>query len=213
MILVKPTVGRVTSPFGFRPHPIEDRMDFHPGLDFAHVTQQNDKVVAVADGVVKRAAIGAKGYGNFIVIEHDGFCSLYAHLKTVDVVKFQSIKQGALIGIKGTSGSSNGVHLHFEIRLGSYKDFWAKFSNDEWKHVVDPEKFYLKNSKRESSDLDLTDVADYFQEAWVESYMLEVNDGEGANNNITEAQLMQFFKNLGLFDFLKASKKSGQIKF
>jgi murein DD-endopeptidase MepM/ murein hydrolase activator NlpD len=56
------------------------------------------------------------GYGNLIVIDHgDGCQSLYAHLKDFNVKNGDTVIKGQTIGHVGSSGTSTGPHLHFEI--------------------------------------------------------------------------------------------------
>jgi murein DD-endopeptidase MepM/ murein hydrolase activator NlpD len=141
--MIRPTTGRITSKYGFRIHPIRKDTDFHPGIDFGMLMRADD-VSAVADGVVKYKQFDAGGYGYYLVIEHDGYCSLYAHLRDRIVNIGDKVTEGQKIAVKGTSGSSTGIHLHFEIRECPYSKFWQRFYNGEWKYAVDPEKFYLE---------------------------------------------------------------------
>ena len=61
------------------------------------------------------------GYGNVVVIDHDGgWQTLYAHLSSFNVGCGQSVYQGDVIGAFGSTGNSSGPHLHFEMLNESY---------------------------------------------------------------------------------------------
>lgn len=150
--MIKPTEGKITSDFGFRIHPIRRDVDFHPGVDYSHITT-SDRVYSVENGKVRYINNDIDGYGKYIVIEHDGYCSLYAHLNKIFVKVNQEVIMGQEIAIKGTTGSSTGIHLHFEIRKCPYSKFWERFYNGEWKHAVDPEKFYLERGFNMHKDI------------------------------------------------------------
>lgn len=104
----------VSSDYGIRKHPISQDMKEHFGIDLAAVS--DTYVYASADGTVLSARHSKKGYGTHIIIEHRfGFKTLYGHLNKVLVRKGQQITQHDLIGTVGTSGTSTGFHLHYEI--------------------------------------------------------------------------------------------------
>ncbi len=76
-------------------------------------------IMASADGtvIIARASGWNGGYGNYIVISHaNGTQTLYSHMKEVDVVPGQVVRQGQTIGLIGSTGNSTGCHVHFEIR-------------------------------------------------------------------------------------------------
>jgi len=102
----------VTSPFGWRVHPISGTMRFHSGVDLA--SPLGSPVLAAFSGrVISSSWMG--GYGNAIVLEHgQKLRSLYAHLSESLVSPGQFIPQGAVIGLSGSTGNSTGPHLHFE---------------------------------------------------------------------------------------------------
>lgn len=105
---------RISSPFGWRYHPIDKVRKFHSGIDMA--TSFASVVYASASGVVKFAS-PAQGYGNMIVIQHKyGFSTYYCHLTKIYAKKNQIVKRGQPIGFAGSTGKSTGDHLHFEIR-------------------------------------------------------------------------------------------------
>ncbi|WP_051405146.1 peptidoglycan DD-metalloendopeptidase family protein [Bacillus cihuensis] len=126
---MRPTAGTVTSPYGYRK--LGSKM--HYGIDFGK-TSDKTPIVAAADGVVTRSITGcpAKGYygsscgggfGNHVYVKHtvggQTYEAVYAHFKSVSVQQGQTVTQGQLLGIMGTSGSSTGIHLHFELHKGS----------------------------------------------------------------------------------------------
>jgi murein DD-endopeptidase MepM/ murein hydrolase activator NlpD len=114
----KPVAGRITSPFGWRVHPILRFGRFHDGLDIG--AAWGTPVIAAADGIVERA--GWKGgYGRQVTIAHgDGIETGYAHLSGYAVDAGVRVRRGDVIGYVGSTGFSTGSHLHFEIRRGGH---------------------------------------------------------------------------------------------
>jgi hypothetical protein len=105
-----PTQTREISGWTFH----DPRNPGHIGLDIAAAMW--DPIVATADGVVVFASWGG-GYGNLVVVEHDGdWLSYYGHLSEIVVEEEQEVQQGDLLGGAGTTGFSTGPHLHFELR-------------------------------------------------------------------------------------------------
>lgn len=109
------------SPFGPRIHPITHEPSFHTGADFG--AAEGTPILAAADGVVTIAEM-TSGYGGLIVIEHtiDGetIATAYAHMwqEGILVTAGDTVTAGQHIGDVGTSGRSNGPHLHLEVRPG-----------------------------------------------------------------------------------------------
>lgn len=96
-------------PYGAYPH-------FHTGIDL--VEPFGSPVFAADDGVVALVGHTTSGYGNYVVIAHaGGFDTLYGHLSTALVQVGQIVTQGTVVGLEGSSGSSTGPHLHFELRV------------------------------------------------------------------------------------------------
>ena len=133
MAIGDPVSTTVTSNYGLRTYP---KKGMHYGVDIAGATGIAN-VIATKSGIViystKSAGIncpdlndvnstcGGGGYGNYVILQHnDGSYTLYAHLaqNTVLVENGQSVMQGQVIGKVGSSGSSTGGHLHFELRIG-----------------------------------------------------------------------------------------------
>jgi murein DD-endopeptidase MepM/ murein hydrolase activator NlpD len=86
----------------------------HIGLDID--AEMWDPIMAAADGTVVFASWGG-GYGNLVIVEHEGgWSSYYAHLTEIGVGEGQNVRQGDTLGAAGTTGYSTGPHLHFELR-------------------------------------------------------------------------------------------------
>jgi murein DD-endopeptidase MepM/ murein hydrolase activator NlpD len=114
---------RVTSPFGYRMHPIYHEKRFHHGIDFGG--KEGIPVHATCDGIVEYAGSSNGGYGNMVIIDHNfGFKTLYGHMMpNIKVKKGSFVKKGTVIGYLGNSGRSTGPHLHYEIKyLRNYID-------------------------------------------------------------------------------------------
>ena len=111
---VRPAEGRITSPFGYRYHPILHVYKLHTGVDIG--APYGASVRAAASGVVVHASwLGA--YGNGIIIAHgDGLATLYGHLSHIGVSVGQEVHAGQVIGRVGATGLATGPHLHFEVR-------------------------------------------------------------------------------------------------
>lgn len=115
-IYMWPTSGPITSPFGWRTHPIFGTQRFHTGIDIG--ADYGDAVVA-SDGGVVIYADWMGGYGKAVIIDHGGGIStLYAHNSELLVSEGQKVYKGQQISRVGTTGYSTGPHLHFEVREG-----------------------------------------------------------------------------------------------
>ena len=123
-----PCAGHVTSPFGYRMHPVFMSEEFHSGLDIAN--EKNTPIYATADGFVKLSD-WQPGYGRLIIVDNGyGYCTYYGHLAKILVNKDDKIRRGQLIGLMGCSGTSTGNHLHYEIQVNG--------------NPVDPSRFLKK---------------------------------------------------------------------
>lgn len=108
---------RVTSPFGWRTHPITGRQHLHGGIDIA--APNGTPILAAKAGVVVISQYGSS-YGNYVVLSHpDGTRTLYAHMSQRSVSAGDTVRQGQTVGLVGSTGSSTGNHLHFETWTGS----------------------------------------------------------------------------------------------
>jgi len=118
---VAPLAGRVSSPFGFRWHPIRGEVRFHFGTDIAADT--GVPFVAFADGRVVQAREN-DSWGKYILLYHgDGIYTRYAHASAKYVSAGDTVERGQRIGRVGATGGATGPHLHFELRVnGMYRN-------------------------------------------------------------------------------------------
>lgn len=109
-----PLSGIISSPFGWRSHPISGDSRYHEGIDIAATS--GTPVGAAAAGTVTHASwLG--GYGRLVIISHgNGLETRYGHLSSYAVNVGQKVKAGDVIGYVGQSGDATGPHCHFEVR-------------------------------------------------------------------------------------------------
>lgn len=105
---------RISSPYGYRIHPLSGEKKFHSGVDLA--VELATPVYSAGSGTIIFA--GRKGgYGRCVIVQHSyGYTSIYAHLSAYYTQKGEKVQQGQVIGFVGSTGKSTGNHLHFEIR-------------------------------------------------------------------------------------------------
>ena len=104
---------RLTSPYGYRTHPVTGKWKFHNGVDLAN--SKGTPIRAARSGKVTVATYGGT-YGYYVTINHgDGYSSLYAHMTHYIVSKGDTVSKGQVIGYMGSTGRSTGPHLHFSI--------------------------------------------------------------------------------------------------
>lgn len=105
----------ITSRYGKREHPVLNRDAFHKGVDLKAV--QGTPVFASAEGVVEWAGNHkSSGLGRMVQLVHNfGFESIYGHLVKVEVKIGQYVQPGDLLGYTGSTGLTDGPHLHYEV--------------------------------------------------------------------------------------------------
>jgi murein DD-endopeptidase MepM/ murein hydrolase activator NlpD len=112
--LMYPTIGPVTSNFGWRTHPILGTERFHSGIDFG--ADYGSLIYASEQGRVIYADWYG-GYGNAVIVDHgNGMTTLYAHCSDLYVKDGDIVAKGQPIASVGSTGFSTGPHLHFELR-------------------------------------------------------------------------------------------------
>lgn len=103
----------ITSPYGYRVHPITGNYSLHNGVDLA--IYQGAPIYATKSGYVSTATYNYV-YGYYVTINHmDGYSSLYGHMTNYTVSEGEYVTQGQIIGYVGSTGWSTGAHLHFTI--------------------------------------------------------------------------------------------------
>ena len=116
---IKPIAGRITSPFGWRTHPIFNSRTFHSGVDIAGPNRGS--IIASNSGkVIYSGWYG--GYGKVVILDHGivngkPTSTLYAHMSSIRVGQGQFVNKGEVVGYEGTTGYSTGPHVHFEVRI------------------------------------------------------------------------------------------------
>ena len=124
------TSKKISSPIGSRVAPGGFGSTNHKGVDICNMgftssvfATKSGKVI-LASSPRQGSYYGGSGYGNYVVVDHGGgVTTLYAHLSTVSVSKGQTVSQGTVLGITGSTGASTGPHLHYEVRInGVYQD-------------------------------------------------------------------------------------------
>jgi murein DD-endopeptidase MepM/ murein hydrolase activator NlpD len=140
---------KVTSPFGWRIHPIEKYKKHHNGVDLwgpkAKIYNEawhDGKVIAAGTSKLKNPDGSLGGVGYYVdlrvIIDGEAYVTRYAHMVegSLTVVKGEKVKAGTRLGIMGNTGASAGRHLHFEICKGRVHR-WTS----DGKGFVDPLKF------------------------------------------------------------------------
>lgn len=105
--------ARVSSFFGFRKNPVTGKYTFHKGLDLA--APGGTEIHAMYSGKVTTASYD-NGYGNYVIIDHGGFQTLYAHCSKLKCSAGDRVSAGTVIALVGSTGNSTGNHLHVEFR-------------------------------------------------------------------------------------------------
>ena len=126
--------NRVSSPFGYRYHPVTGKWSGHTGVDLTPPKgtpwNQQVPIYATRSGVVVYAGWDSGGGGNYVSIDHlDNYKSQYMHLDSIVVKTGDAVTIGQLIGYMGDTGTSTARHLHFVIRHYEYyeksKGYWV----------------------------------------------------------------------------------------
>jgi len=131
---------RIASGYGWRSDPFTKVKKFHNGMDFS--APRGTPVYATGDGRVERADSRSTGYGNHIRVNHGyGYTSLYAHLYKYNVRVGQRVKRGDVIGFVGSTGRSQGPHLHYEIfkddvHINPINFYYGHLSPEEFDQVL-----------------------------------------------------------------------------
>ena len=111
----------VTSPFGWRTHPIFGTQKFHNGIDFG--VDEGTPIPCPAPGIITYSG-WMSGYGYTVIVEHyNGSETLYAHQCQTNVITGQNVGAGQILGYVGSTGYSTGPHLHLGYKInGDWAD-------------------------------------------------------------------------------------------
>ena len=110
-----PVSGEITSPYGYRTHPIWGTTIYHSGID---IGVDEGTPVHAADGGTVAWSGWMGGYGYAVVIDHgNGMSTLYGHNSELAVSEGQDVGKGQVIAYAGSTGNSTGPHVHFEVRI------------------------------------------------------------------------------------------------
>lgn len=113
--MVLPLKGEVTSKFGIRTHPVSGDLRFHAGIDIA--AEKGTNIYSAFDGEIIEADYDDWN-GNYLKIKHDSdIMTVYCHCEKLNVTVGQKIRAGEIVATVGSTGSSTGPHLHFELRI------------------------------------------------------------------------------------------------
>ena len=134
---------RISSPYGWRTHPIRGGSEFHAGIDL--VKEDRAPIEAFTAGTVLYAGMGQPGtgiggYGNIVVIKDKyGKAQLYGHLYRTAVKKGIYVKRGQMIGYQGSTGQATGSHLHYEVRRKSSPKYG--WESDKTNSTLNPTQY------------------------------------------------------------------------
>ncbi|WP_270619800.1 M23 family metallopeptidase [Paenibacillus macerans] len=170
--LLWPAKGTVSSSFGTRIHPITGVTKMHNGIDIA-APEGTTVIAAKAGTVIYASAMGTAG--NAIIIQHGDMETRYYHLSQIDVTAGQKVEAGEKIGEVGSTGSSTGPHLHFEVRVNG--------------EPVDPLPYfgYTGDALLAYRALDITAIKNWLEDrnsALADEDILEMIDDAGKSENV-----------------------------
>ncbi len=130
-------------------HPVLGDARWHHGQDFN--APYGTEVFATGAGKVIEAGWNSGGFGNHVVIDHGfGYQTTYGHLSSITVAKGMEVKRGDMLGLSGSSGTSSGPHLHYQIELFGQHKNPIEFFNDDL-----TEEMYFEMIETLNSGLDI----------------------------------------------------------
>jgi murein DD-endopeptidase MepM/ murein hydrolase activator NlpD len=112
----------------------------HTGLDFT--ASIGTDIYATGSGVVEKVEYYGRGYGNSVIINHGyGYETLYGHMSKINVRQGQKINRGDVIGFVGSTGSSTGPHLHYEVikngnKINPINFFYNDLTPEEYEKML-----------------------------------------------------------------------------
>lgn len=168
---------KLTSPYGWRNHPVYGERRFHTGVDLVKAHQS--PIYAFTAGEVLFASEGKTGsgfggYGNVVAIrDSKGSLHCYCHLDSCLVKVGLKVKRGDAIGRQGNTGVSTGSHLHYEIRRKSSPQFG--YENNRENNCYEPTQYLIDFYK--SQEVKMSGVfKDIPAKHWAESSVKAVKE-------------------------------------
>ena len=108
-----PGHSTITSPYGYRTHPITGKYKLHTGTDIS--APNGTAILAAGGGTVVKSCM-TTAYGNYVIVNHGGgVMTAYAHMSRRSVSVGDKVSAGQQLGCVGSTGWSTGNHLHFEV--------------------------------------------------------------------------------------------------
>ncbi|MGG4499177.1 peptidoglycan DD-metalloendopeptidase family protein [Brevibacillus reuszeri] len=151
---------RVTSPFGWRPSPLNGNREFHTGIDLVKTHQAPINAFVAGEDIHAKEGVAGSGFGGYGIVvairdPETGHLHCYAHLDSVAVKVGDKVKHGQMIVRQGSTGQSTGSHLHYEIRKSSSPQYgWIA---DREKNCFEPVKYlddYFAKAQNNSNPVD-----------------------------------------------------------
>ncbi len=195
---------RITSPYGYRTHPIRGSRDFHAGVDL--VKSHQAPIHAFTSGTVIYAGFGKSGtglggYGNVVLIrDRNNRTQLYAHLDSVAVNSGQPVSQNKVIGYQGATGYVTGSHLHFEIRKKVETAPPYGYRADKPSSTMNPISYVNQFSSNEAlkEKSNGTEVRNLQRELIKLGFNLNKYGADGVFGNETESAVKAFQRSEGI---------------
>ena len=178
---------RVTSPYGWRIHPVYKERRFHTGIDL--VKSHKAPILAFTDGSVIFAGFakdgtGLGGMGNVVcVVDKYGHNHVYAHLDSVSVKVGDKVKKGQEVGKQGNTGISTGSHLHYEVRKKSSPSYG--YNSNREAQCFEPTQYLIDfYSKEEKEKTESEDDAPMKLADWEKSLLINAVNKFSKTNGV-----------------------------
>ena len=197
-----PSTINVSSKYGYRT--VKGKTGFHHGIDISGgscvpntgtsknviIASKAGKVIESHNGCASLGTYGSNcggGYGNYVILDHgDGTKTVYAHLMkdTIVVSNGENVEQGQKLGIMGSSGSSTGCHLHFEVRVNNSRVNPLNYVSTENPRPVSNLKINgVSNSSGNKNEVCQTLLNSGFSENATIGLMININAESGFDPN------------------------------
>lgn len=140
---------RVTSPYGYRKHPLTGKRTHHNGID----SVADDRTVRAIWDCVKTEAVPGYNYGrgNLVRLYYSlTLRVIFQHLASIKIKTGQKVRQGDVVGVMGTTGDSTGVHLHSEVQV-LRKGVWTPIEPSKYLNIPNKVGTYNGNDTKDGA--------------------------------------------------------------